>query len=197
MTEKYIEYRLLSGQKPSLNSGLAYFLKFCATKGDKITQEAVDEWFVKKESESPISYQTRFYHALSFIKHANERKWIKVIEPKRPKPAKSVYVPHMMTQTELKNFFDSCDSMKPTPYHKMSRKMIQRQKLTSIIVPVQIHHLNPKRFTQTRIQRILVYALLNITQKDIMNTHLCYMTQCLICLSTMTEKWTKKSQTEK
>ncbi len=136
MREKYIEYRMLSGLKPSLNSGLVYFLKFCSTKGNKITQEAVDEWFVKKESESPISYQTRFYHALSFIKHANERKWIKIIEPKRPRPAKSVYVPHMMTQTELKNFFDSCDSMKPTPFHKKSRKMIQRQKLTSIIVPV-------------------------------------------------------------
>ena len=136
MTEKYIEYRLLSGQKPSLNSGLAYFLKFCATKGDKITQEAVDEWFVKKESESPISYQTRFYHALSFIKHANERKWIKVIEPKRPRPAKSIYVPHFMTAVEIKNFFASCDSMLSEPYHKNSKKMERRQRLVNIIVPV-------------------------------------------------------------
>ena len=136
MTEKYIEYRLLSGLKPSLNSGLAYFLKFCSTKGERITQEAVDEWFVKKESESPISFQTRFYHALSFIKHANERKWIKVIEPKRPRPAKSIYVPHFMTAVEIKNFFASCDSMLSEPYHKNSKKMERRQRLVNIIVPV-------------------------------------------------------------
>lgn len=136
MKEKYIEYRLLSGLKSPMNNGLDNFLKFCISKGNKINQEAVDEWFLKKERESQISYQTRFYNVLSFLKHANERRWIKIIEPVRPRPAKSVYMPHFITAVELNNFFSSCDNMEPVPHHKNSKKMVRRQQLASIIVPV-------------------------------------------------------------
>lgn len=73
---------------------------------------------------------------MELIRFAKERKYISLQEPMRPKPAKQTYVPHFMTDEEIKRFFIECDRLAETPFHKKSKKMQVRQPLVAIEVPV-------------------------------------------------------------
>lgn len=138
--QRYIQYRKAEGRKPLLNSGLDSFYTYCKTNGicqQPLSQEIVNKWLSPRlETESAISYQTRYYHFISFLRFANEHGYTNIAEPSKPKPAKSTYIPHIMTFEETKRFFEACDQLSSIPFHSKSPKMQRRQRLVRIEVPV-------------------------------------------------------------
>lgn len=69
-----------------------------------------------------------------------------------------IYILRRMTISEIANLADVTEGLE----NRIKSAAHTAQNLTDLISKIK-----SKRFTQTRIQRILVYALLNITKKDI------------------------------
>lgn len=72
-----------------------------------------------------------------------------------------IYTLRKMTMTEIANLPDVTEGLE----NKIKQAVNTSNNLDDLI-----NKIKTKRFTQTRIQRILVYALLNITKKDIDNS---------------------------
>ncbi len=72
-----------------------------------------------------------------------------------------IYTLRKMTMTEIANLPDVTEGLE----NKIKQAVNTSNNLDDLISKIKT-----KRFTQTRIQRILVYALLNITKKDIDNS---------------------------
>lgn len=135
--EQYIQYRIMSSRKPNLNTGLRYFLDWVTKEYPTekyFTQEMVDKWLIHRDGESPISYQTRYYHTISILRFARERQWTSVMEPMPPRPAKSTYLPHIFTQIELANFFRACDEYSEERFYFV--KSQRRHHLMTIEAPI-------------------------------------------------------------
>lgn len=69
-----------------------------------------------------------------------------------------IYILRRMTITEISNLPDVSEGLE----NRIKSAAHEAQNLNELISKIKT-----KRFTQTRIQRILVYALLNVTKKDI------------------------------
>jgi integrase len=121
--DKYTQYRILSGRKRLINPGLKCFLQWIAKDYPNepyLTQNMLDKWLVKRDSESAISYQSRYYQTVDFIRFARDRNYTSVMEPNPPLSAKSTYLPHIFTKDELTNFFRACDECESERYYKKS-----------------------------------------------------------------------------
>ena len=95
--------------------GLLYFDKYCQEhfpEEDEITQEMVDGWCNKKETEKMSSCRSRIYPAVGFINYMISRGYADVDTPIIPKKSGHTYIPHAFTTDELSAFFQKCDTIK-------------------------------------------------------------------------------------
>lgn len=130
--EDYDTWRKLSGRKTkSYMWGIIAFDHFCARNypdAKCLTQEMVDKWFERRETETANSCVSRVYPAISFVKYLIKHDIVNISLANVPKKTKSTYIPHAFTENELTLFFDACDSIKP---RKGMLNTIQR-----LVIPV-------------------------------------------------------------
>lgn len=112
MLNAYANYRKASDFKEIIPKTLYRFYYICADHfGDisSLTQEMVDEWFLQRKTESKISYHSRIYPIVSFLKFVQGKKWSNIAIPKIIKTPPSCAAPHIFTKEELDRFFKACD----------------------------------------------------------------------------------------
>lgn len=98
----------------SYEVGLRLFDKHCSVNFPNaigLTQQMVDGWCSKRDTETPKSNRQRCYVVRTFIKYLRERGLTKVLPPELPRATKSNYVPHAFTHDELSRFFFACDNI--------------------------------------------------------------------------------------
>lgn len=118
------------------NSGYDYnilsFDRYCAEQfpgAGSLSQEMIDSWCKKRDTETNLSCHTRQCCITAFVKYLRARGLSDVHEPDRPKKNRSSYVPHAFTDNELHQFFRACDSIRLGFGHK--RKCDKLKKLTT------------------------------------------------------------------
>lgn len=112
---------------------LKYFDSYLCTEfpsAEKLTQEMVDTWCQKRESESVNSCLARTNVVIALIRYMNKRNLTKVKEPDRPKPQKCTHLPHAFTTAELTRFFYECDHIKVP---KNSKALLIRKLIICVI----------------------------------------------------------------
>lgn len=112
----------------SYDINLSLFDKHCKANFPSVrqlTQEMVDSWCAKRDSENNNSCRSRIYVVVSFIRYLQKRGLTNVKIPMIPQKEPRTYVPHAFTPEELTNFFNACDSIPETPGTKeqLSRGM--------------------------------------------------------------------------
>lgn len=111
------------------------FDRYCAEQfpdNECITQEMIDSWCRKRDTETNLSCYTRQCCIVAFVKYLRAREIADVHEPARPKRNRSSYVPHAFTEEELRNFFNACDSICLGTRHP--RKCDKLKKLTAPVI---------------------------------------------------------------
>lgn len=116
--EKFVWYRKASGSWNEYASGqnLKLFDHYLADNYEDniiLTQEMVDEWCMKRDTETSTSCYTRTLIVREFIDYLHERGMTEVSSPKAPKLEKRNYIPYAFTDKELSRFFEKCDSIIP------------------------------------------------------------------------------------
>ena len=115
MLDMYLKFRKVSGLKKSTTFSLVQFYRDCNkryTESKYLTQEMIDWWCGKRNTEKPISHRSRIYPIISFLQYAEQRKWIDLKVPKVPHARPNTHIPHAFSEKELKNFFKACDEIK-------------------------------------------------------------------------------------
>ncbi len=115
MLDMYLKFRKVSGLKKSTTFSLVQFYRDCNKRYPEskyLTQEMIDWWCAKRNTEKPISHRSRTHSIISFLQYAEQRKWINLKVPKVPRAIPNPYIPHAFSEKELKNFFKACDEIK-------------------------------------------------------------------------------------
>jgi len=117
---KYVFYQKASGQfsEASYEQNLLLFDRYLKKKHPKTTllsQEMVDGWCNKRDTESNNSCRSRINVVVSFIRYLRKRGETDVVEPDIPRKERCTYIPHSFTDAELANFFSTCDSLPCVP----------------------------------------------------------------------------------
>jgi len=130
LIEAYIFYQKASDRwnESSYEVHLLIFDRYCKRQypvETELSQEMVDSWCKKRESETNNSCRTRIYPIISFIRYLRKREKTTIMEPVIPQKEPRTYIPHSFTETELKNFFAACDSIPSSPKteSQLSRKI--------------------------------------------------------------------------
>lgn len=113
-------------------SGVERFIRHCleySARGQTLTQEMVNSWCRKRDTESNNSCRARIYPAIGFIRFLLERGIIEVTIPDIPDNQPCKYVPHAFTTEELTSFFHACDTIK-------LRRGTSEEKMRKVILPV-------------------------------------------------------------
>lgn len=132
IVESYVRYRKVAGMKPLDRSRKVYQLLHHAGLRSKgmLTQELVDWWWEKRETEQPQTHFARVLGAMPLLRYAAGR-WEDAPRlpplPERGRWAR--HTPHVFTHEELVAFFSACDTM-----HKPVRS--RESLLTELEVPV-------------------------------------------------------------
>ena len=116
--EKFVQYRKASGSWNQYGSrqNLEYFDRYCADNFDASiapTQDMVDNWCKKRDTETCGSCYMRTLPARQFIDYLASRGLTDVRTPAAPKADKNKYIPHAFTDEELARFFNACDNIIP------------------------------------------------------------------------------------
>ena len=93
---------------------LKRFEKYCLNNYDnsnKLTQEMIDSWCTKRNTELNKSCNSRIAVVIAFLKYTNSRNITNLNIPSMLKPEKCTYIPHAFTEQELNNFFYACDNL--------------------------------------------------------------------------------------
>jgi len=128
--EFFIAFRKASGRWSDTSYGtyLLLFDRYCKSNypdATALSQEMVDEWCAKRETETNNSCRSRIYAVVSLIRFLRKRGETAVFEPHIPKKEKSLYIPHAFSDEELDRFFLACDSIPDTPttFEQRTRKI--------------------------------------------------------------------------
>lgn len=119
----------------SYDYNILSFDRYCAEQfpDDKyLSQEMIDSWCRKRDTETNLSCYTRQCCIVALIKYLRARGLSNVHEPDRPKKNRSSYMPHAFTDEELHNFFHACDSISYKPGHR--RRCDKLKKLTTPVI---------------------------------------------------------------
>lgn len=116
LMEAYVFYRKASGNwnEASYESNLILFDRYLNKqyrKAASLSQEMVDEWCHKRDTEANNSCRSRIYVVVSFIRYLRKREKTDVTEPILPRKERRRYIPHAFTDVELENFFRACDNL--------------------------------------------------------------------------------------
>lgn len=116
----FITYRLASGRwnEASYGSNMRVFDRYCKVNypdEPELTQEMVDRWCAKRESETNNSCRSRSYAVHCFTRYLSERGLTSVRLPELPRKERSIFIPYAFTEEEIRLFFKACDSMPDRP----------------------------------------------------------------------------------
>jgi len=130
LIQAYIFYCKTSGRwnKASYEVNLLLFDRYCKKyyqEATLLSQEMVDGWCHKRDTENNNSCRSRIYVVASFIRYLRQRGITGVIEPEIPRKERRTYIPHSFTDIELENFFHACDTLPcvPRTSEQLSRKI--------------------------------------------------------------------------
>lgn len=117
LAASFIAYRKACGSWNELCYGrnLKRFAKHCAERYPEeagLTNEMVDGWCGRRDTESGNSCRARIYVISAFVGYLRERSLTDMQGPSIPKKQKCRYIPHAFTEQELSNFFRACDEIK-------------------------------------------------------------------------------------
>lgn len=132
--KEFIHFRKVSGNwnESSYEENLKLFDAYVARNypdASILSQEMVNSWCAKRNTEMNNSCRSRIYVVVSFIKYLEERSVTGIDIPEIPRKEKRTYIPHAFTDMELKDFFHECDTL--SVYHNSLPN-----KLHKIIIPV-------------------------------------------------------------
>jgi len=118
LIEKFIAYRKASGSwnEPCYGLNIRLFDNFCADNyeaGLPLSQEMVDTWCAKRDTESNSSNDARTRIIRAFIDYLRQRGLTDVCPAGKYKPEPLTYIPYAFEEDELGRFFDACDSISP------------------------------------------------------------------------------------
>ena len=102
----FIAYRLASGRwnEASYGPNLRVFDHYCKVNYPdalELTQEMVDSWCTKRESETNNSCRSRIYVVYSFVKYLSERGLSRVQPPEIPRKERRIFIPYAFTEEEI------------------------------------------------------------------------------------------------
>jgi integrase len=130
LMESFVSFRKASGRWNDYDAQrLSTFDRHCTTmfpSAAKLTQEMVNEWCRKRDTEKNNSCRSRIYVVYNFVRYLKERNLTEINEPRIPARMPRTYIPHAFTEEELGNFFRACDNLPGTPPRRdvLSRKII-------------------------------------------------------------------------
>jgi integrase len=116
LIQAYVFYRKASGCWNEVNyeSNLILFDRYCKKQYPKaafLSQEMVNGWCHKRNTEANNSCRTRIDVVVSFIRYLKKRGKTDVTEPNMPRKERRTYIPHAFTEIELEKFFLACDNL--------------------------------------------------------------------------------------
>jgi site-specific recombinase XerD len=130
LTEPFISFRKACDCWNEICYGrnLKRFVRHCAAQfpeASGLTQEMVDGWCGKRDTESNNSCRARVYVVGAFVEYLRERGLTDAFGPSIPQKQKCRYIPHAFTEQELANFFRACDEIevKANDPIKITRKL--------------------------------------------------------------------------
>ncbi|MBR2256656.1 MAG: tyrosine-type recombinase/integrase [Blautia sp.] len=133
LMKQYQEWRKALGTwSDSLFISLLAFDNHCLNMDDGksiLTQDMVNKWFHKRESETNNSCRARVNPSKGFLVYLISRNLTEIVLPDIPKWEKSTYVPTILSENDLTSFFYECDHI---PARKSSR--IERHRKMTIPV---------------------------------------------------------------
>lgn len=136
LLRQFVSHRKTSGRWSDIyDRNLRSFDMHCATlypKETTITQEMVDTWSAKRQTENSSSWGKRIAVVNSFIKYTSKRglldlKWNSI--PHTGQENIVIKEPHIFTDVELSNFFYACDHIQISRFGLV-------QRLMQLIIPV-------------------------------------------------------------
>ena len=134
LMQDYVFYQKASGHfnEACYAPNLILFDRHCTKQYRQaalLSQEMVNIWCSKRDTETNNSCRSRIYVVASFIRYLRKRGKADVAEPMIPRKERRTYIPHAFTDVELKNFFCACDSLPCVP-------RTAEQRCRKITVPV-------------------------------------------------------------
>jgi len=116
LSAQFIRYRKACDCWNELCYGanLRRFRRYCAehySDATELTQEMVDCWCAKRETETNNSRRARISVIGAFVEYLRERGLTEANGPVIPRKQNCRYIPHAFTIEELENFFRACDEI--------------------------------------------------------------------------------------
>lgn len=157
----------------SYSRRLGLFDKYCAKNfpnATELTQEMVNGWCRKRDTETNNSCLGRIYVVVNFVRYMRERGLTTVSDPELPRAEKRTYIPHAFTESELHAFFCGCDALPYVPGHidSMSRKL-------TVPVFFRLLYSSGLRTIEARMLHVkdadLVHGVLNIRHSKGLDQH--------------------------
>jgi integrase len=152
LMQAYVFYRKASGywDEASYEPNLVLFDRHCKKYTTEfLSQEMVDGWCQKRDTETNNSCRSRIYVVVSFIRYLRARGKTEVMEPDIPRKERRTYIPHSFTDIELNNFFHACDTL-----HPVLRTLGQRSRRLTIPVFFRLLYSSGIRTTEARMLRV-------------------------------------------
>jgi integrase len=112
----FIKFRKACGcwNEACYGSNLRRFRHYCTENypdATTLTQEMVDGWCGKRETESNNSCRARISVVAVFVEYLRGRGLTEAIKPLIPLKQNRKYIPHAFSPQELENFFRACDEI--------------------------------------------------------------------------------------
>lgn len=152
---------------------LAAFDKYCKNtypETTTLTQEMIDGWCKKRDTEKGYSCRTRIQVVVSCVKYLNSRGLCQLLPPQLPKDRKKYqYVPHHFTDEELDDLFSRCD------VHIARKNLASRLKKITLPVFFRLLFSTGLRPTEARLLKAedvdLRHGVIDIKQSKGHNQH--------------------------
>ncbi len=153
LIEEYIFYRRASDywNESSYGATLLIFDRYCLKTyphAQVLSQEMVDTWCSKRDTEKNNSCRSRIYPVISFLKYLKSRDKIDIVVPELPYRTPRTYIPHAFTNKELLEFFKACDTITGT------RTEEQRARKVTIPVFFRLLYSSGIRTTEARLLKV-------------------------------------------
>ena len=151
--EEFILFRKLSKNwNTRYENGIAEFDKHCfysSSKATELSQEMVDTWCMKRDSEKNSSWGKRLYPVSHLINYMRGSGLTNVSPLEFPRWEARTYIPHAFTEEEIRKFFDACDNLESSCNNLQNR-------LRRITVPVffRLLYSSGIRTTEARLLRV-------------------------------------------
>lgn len=153
LMQAYVSYQQASEHwnEASYQPNLVLFDRYCKSRHPEaalLSQEMVDTWCRKRDTEMNNSCRSRIYVVASFIRYLKKRGKTEIAEPEIPRIERRTYLPHAFTEAELENFFRACDQLPPT-----SQTPEQRSRRITIPVFFRLLYSSGLRTNEARMLR--------------------------------------------